>query len=98
MLKHFTEIDGELVELPEASEKFVNMAQGPAVPADDNALDKDRVGFTHPNLHRRVKGDRTIGDSEHLPREYSLSIRGVDSYRTTESFIHDEESILREEP
>lgn len=98
MLKHFTEVDGKVIELPESSAKFVNITQGPAILADDKAIEKDKVGFTNPNLHRRVKEDRTVGDKEYLPREYNLSIQGVDSYRTTESFIHDEESELREEP
>lgn len=80
------------------SKEFVPITQGPAKLADDTALQKDNVGFTYPNLHRRICKQRTVGQDECAPREYRLSIQGVDSYRTTESFVHDEESTSREEP
>ena len=74
------------------------MTQGPAVLADEEARQKDEKGITHPNLHRRIKSDRTIGEGEYLPREYTLSVQGVDSYRSTKTFMHDEESTLVEIP
>lgn len=74
------------------------MTQGPAVFADDEALQKDEQGLTHPNLHRRIKTNKTVGEDEYLPREYELSVRGVDSYRSTKTFIHDEESTTTETP
>lgn len=80
------------------SKEFIKMTQGPAVIADEEALQKDKQGFTHPNLHRRVKSDRTIGEDEYLPREYQLSVQGVDSYRSTRTFVHDEESTTSETP
>ena len=80
------------------SDRFIQMTQGPAVLADAEALQKDENGFTHPNLHRRIKVDRPLGEDEHLPREYALAVYGVDSYRTTESFVHDEESTTEETP
>lgn len=80
------------------SQEFIKLTQGPAVLADEGALQKDRQGFTHPNLHRRIKVDRTIGESEYLPREYELSVQGVDSYRLTKTFVHDEESTHSEAP
>ena len=71
---------------------------------DQLAYEKDQdVGFTHPNLHRRiVRQDPPETENplnkELAPREYTLQIHGVDSYRTTEIFVHDEESITTEIP
>ena len=80
------------------SKEFIRMTQGPAVLADGEALQKDEQGFTHPNLHRRIKVNTTVGEDEYLPREYELSVHGVDSYRSTKTFIHDEESTQVETP
>lgn len=80
------------------SSEFIKMAQGPAVLADEEALQKDAKGLTHPNLHRRIKIDKTVGEEEYLPREYKLSVQGVDSYRSTKTFVHDEESTTTETP
>lgn len=80
------------------SKKFIKVTQGPAVLADSVALKKDKDGFTNPNLHRRIKVKKTTGKDEYLPREYELSVRGVDSYRSTKMFIHDEESTTTETP
>lgn len=74
------------------------MTQGPAVLADEEALKKDEQGLTHPNLHRRIKTDTTTGEQEYLPREYTLSVHGVDSYRSTKTFLHNEESTTTETP
>lgn len=97
MLKHFIETSEGLIELEEASPEFIKMAQGPAILADEKALSKDKQGLTHPNLHRRIKTNTTIGE-EDLPVDYGLSIQGVDSYRSTIILSHDEESTTRETP
>lgn len=79
------------------SKEFIQITQGPAVLADETALQKDEQGFTHPNLHRRVDAT-TIVPHEVAIREYDLAVRGVSSYRTTTSFTHDEESHTAEAP
>ena len=80
------------------SKDFIPLTQGPAVLADEEALNKDRTGYTHPNLHRRIRTDRSKGEGEYLPREYNLSVRGVNSYRGTEMFMHNEEATDTEVP
>lgn len=79
------------------SKEFIQITQGPAVLADETALQKDEQGFTHPNLHRRVDITTAVAP-EVANREYDLAIRGVSSYRTTTSFTHDEEATTTEMP
>ena len=75
------------------------MGQGPAVLASEDDLIRDEVGFTHPNLHRRIDPQEPSADSkEYHPRDYSLGIYSVNSHRTTESHYHDEETDLDEIP
>lgn len=64
------------------------MAQGNAVPLTEEDQQRDDVGFTNPNLHRRV--DPQPVEGEYQLREYDLFVNGTDSYRTTESFLRDE--------
>lgn len=79
--------------------KYPKLGQGPATIADDESLAKDDLGFTHPNLHRRVDASEPNPESgEVSPREYSFGIYGVDSYRTTKVNTHDEESTTCEIP
>lgn len=83
-------------------------AQGPATLADNDAINKDKLGFTHPNLHRRIESDRPIHSyldaesgleiSEIKPRDYQIGVYGTDSYRTTTKYVHDEESTEVEIP
>lgn len=84
-------------------EKYPVMGQGPAVPADEEALAKDELGFTNPNLHRRVDPQEPpVADNplnqEIAPRGYQISIQNLRSYRTTQINVHDEESIDCEIP
>lgn len=80
------------------AEKLV-MAQGLAEPIEDNSAeaDKDEVGFTNPNLHRRMKTELEKPDDV-LDMEISLRVQGVESYRTTSYTVHDEESTTCEIP
>lgn len=79
--------------------EFPKTAQGAAVPADSEALEKDEIGFTNPNLHRRVDPQPPAPDSgEVAPRDYILSVQGVNSYRTEIIYTHDEESTTCEIP
>ena len=105
MLKHFTEVEiiedektvVKTVEVSQPSSSFVSITQGPAEIADEESLKKDKRGITHPNLHRRIETDKVVGE-EVSPREYKLAIHGVDSYRLTRTFVHDEESTTSELP
>lgn len=79
------------------------VGQGPAVPASEDDLARDELGFTNPNLHRRVDPQEPpiaedARDQEVAPRGYQLNIQGVRSYRTTQINVHDEESIYNETP
>lgn len=68
--------------------------QGLAVIASEDDLVKDAIGYTNPNLHRRVAtSPGGVGS-----RNYKLSICGTESYRTVETVTHDEESITSEIP
>jgi hypothetical protein len=71
---------------------------------DPAAYNKDiNVGFTNPNLHRRIdpkeppEAENPL-DQELAPREYSLEIHGTNSYRTTTITVHDEDSTTSEIP
>ena len=67
-----------------------------ATPKDE---EKDLLGFTAPDLHRRVYDDTPTDPSEALPRKYTFGILdGVNSYRMEERFYHDEESTTCEIP
>lgn len=67
--------------------------QTPAKPADREALIKDQNGYTHPNLHRRIDPQEPPKESDELlPRDYSIGIYGLNSYRTTTFNYHDDAS------
>lgn len=76
------------------------MAQGPAKPATPEEIAKETdPGKTTPNLHRRIDNECTpVADDELAPDQYSLSVGGVSSYRTTTHTIHDEDSETSEIP
>lgn len=78
--------------------EFIPITQGRAVPASEEDLKKDELGITRPDLHRRIKSETSKEGDEYLPREYSISVQGVDSYRYTQSFLHDEDSTTSEIP
>lgn len=77
---------------------FPGLTQGPATLATEEDIKKDEGIYTHPDLHRRIKTDTSQPEGEVSPRKYEISVNGVDSYRTTTSYTHDEESVTREEP
>ena len=97
--QHLTYIDAEGNEKP-----YPYMNHFTTV-VDDDSIEKrrDNIGFTNPNLHRRVDPqDPEVADNplnqEIEPRTYNLQIQGVHSYRTTELHVHDENSIDSEIP
>ncbi|MCM1226422.1 MAG: hypothetical protein NC320_03225 [Clostridium sp.] len=52
---------------------------------------RDKAGFTHPNLHRK----KSVNTEN---RNISVGIYGLDSYRTTETVVHNENSRDSEIP
>lgn len=82
--------------------KYPKLGEGPASLASESDLARDELGFTNKNLHRRVdpKEPKTVDkyNQELAPREYTLSIHDVYSYRTTNVIVHDEEQTDIEIP
>ena len=102
----------------------IKMAQGQAKLATEEDLQRDAVGITNPNLHRRIdqdlsfiteeavlstEEDEIIGTNndecigvpvraEGGKSEYTLTVSGVNSFRTTNHIIHDEDSTTEEVP
>lgn len=75
------------------------MGQGPAVELTTEEEYKDsEIGFTNPNLHRRVDPKSPTDPQEIKSREYNLGIYGTESYRTTTVYLHDEDSETSEIP
>lgn len=92
----YTDNDGKI-------KKYPHMADGNARLANEEDLARDKLGFTNPNLHRRINPQEpVIADNplnqELEPRRYTLSVHGVYSYRTTELTVHDEEQEYLEIP
>jgi len=78
---------------------YPKTGSGPAVPATDADLARDAIGYTNPNLHRRIDPQEPLPESEELaPREYVLAIQTVNSYRTMRINYHDENSQTTEIP
>lgn len=83
--------------------QYPRVGQGPAVVASEEDMRRDALGFTNPNLHRRVDPQPPpIADDprnqEVAPRSYQLNIMNVHSIRTTGINVHDEDSIDSEIP
>lgn len=75
-------------------DKMPKKGQGNAKPLSENESNKDRLGFTHPNLHRRINSPGTKDlNSGILDKKYNLGIYGNDSYRTTRTVTHDEDDF-----
>ena len=82
---------------------YPRIAEGNATLANENDLERDELGFTNKNLHRRVDPQEPVEAENPLnqeiePRRYILSIHGFNSYRTTELVVHDEEQTDLEIP
>jgi len=72
-----------------------------AAPANEShiVIEYSSSGYTYPNLHRRIDNKSTpLQEGEVAPDTYNLTVSGVNSYRTTESFYHDEDSTTSEIP
>ena len=74
-------------------DNYPQTAQGQAKLATEADLEKDEIGITDPNLHRRIDDESTpLHPGEVVPDSYTLSVGGVNSYRTTDHHVHDESS------
>ncbi len=78
--------------------EFPKTGQGPAKIANEKDLQRDKTGFTNPNLHRRTDPKQSKDEKELKPRQYEFEIQDVNSYRTTMIIIHDEETDKPELP
>lgn len=72
------------------------MASGNMKPLSDEDQARDDLGFTNPNLHRRI--DPSQPEGEYAPRDYSLFVNGTNSYRLTESYDYEDEENPDEIP
>lgn len=85
--------------MPNPSITDLVMAQGPATtPLTVDEQAKDDIGYTNPNLHRRVDPQQPTDPDKVKPDSYQLGIYGTNSYRTTTTYYHDEESTTCEIP
>ena len=75
-------------------------ARGAMKPCSEEDIQRDQLGFTNPNLHRRVDNEIAPTDPKEVrPRTYEIGVwDGVNSYRTEEVYYHDEESTTSEIP
>lgn len=99
---HFYE-DYTYVDNDGVVRSYPRTGQGPAKLATDEDIQRDDLGFTSKNLHRRIDPKDPIQsdnpyNQELQPRQYTLSINGVNSYRTTTVIVHDEEQTDIEIP
>lgn len=79
--------------------EFPNTSRKTATPLTDKEKALDRHGLTNPDLYRRVDGDREIRYPDEVKqRNYSFTVVGDNSYRTTKTFIQDENSDISEVP
>ena len=92
------------VEIPSTDYTFdeeTNAITFAVAPADNSKIIVTYTcnGKTTPNLHRRIDNECTpVADDELAPDQYSLTVGGISSYRTTAHTIHDEESTTTEIP
>lgn len=102
---------------------YPKFAQGQAKPATAENIQKDIIGITDPNLHRRIYTESKpveemlsteddfvlaidddfmlssiVDEPVETPYTYTLSVQGVNSYRTTQTKVHDESSTESEIP
>lgn len=75
-------------------EYYKKLAHGEMQPATEVDLLKDRIGFTNPNLHRRIETE-----TEAEQEKYTIGVYDRQhSYRTVDYSTHDEESTTCEIP
>ena len=79
---------------------FPRMGQGPGYFIDPASEEQvlDDIGFTNPNLHRRIDPQEPTTEGAVAPNSYSIGIYGKNSHRTVKLHLHDEESTTSETP
>lgn len=77
--------------MPDYRDRLLRTAQGEAKPQTPEDQARDKVGFTHPNLHRVTDPKQKDNPYEVEPRKYRISVQGTDGYLTTEIITHTEE-------
>lgn len=110
-------VDADGIPLPDQYVVQI-MGQGPSIKiaelsedseysdiTDEVAVEKDKLGYTNLNLHRRIENPAhdpvdadNILNQEIAPRNYRVGIMNVNSYRTITKTVHDENSVESEIP
>lgn len=68
-------------------------------PLDSDDILRDKLGYTNPNLHRRLEPQPPKdGSGEVAPRDYQIAKIAMNSYRTVVFHYHDEDSTTSEIP
>lgn len=100
--------DPESTGLGELKFPTPQIGQGPADPISPGSLEakNNEHGYTHPDLHRTIDPAdpqnlseaelESISPGELEPRQYSVGIYGLNSFRTTHKIVHTEEEFIRE--
>ena len=82
--------------------EFPRTAQGEAKKASPSDMKIESTGYTNPNLHRRIESDPELSESDIadgiIAKSYSVHVSNLNSYRTIELSVHDEESEIDEIP
>lgn len=68
--------------------EFEEIGQDTSRKINDLEKRRDDIGFTNPNLHRRIDVKMPENSEELVPREYRLQINQYNSYRTTHVITH----------
>lgn len=77
--------------------RFANKQSPKLIEAGSIEEERDEIGYTNPNLHRRI--DPQTQTSPILsPNTYSFTIQNNQSYRLTHIHTHDEDSTTSEIP
>lgn len=118
-VKTYTDLDGNTFTYPtlgippvDSDPPIYDSAVAQPLTSEDAA--RDKLGFTNPNLHRRLDNKdhsdsastmKVTPKSQSIPkgaeldlRNYTLQIHKVNSYRTVEYILHDEDSTTSEIP
>lgn len=65
------------------------IGQGPAQPATEAEISFDELGYTTPNLHRRIDSRLDDQDTEEItPKDYKFTIQGLNSHRYSRKTFH----------
>lgn len=80
----------------DADMNSLNLGHSPAKVATFEDIMKDNIGYTNMNLHRRIdQRDLAERKDGEVIEEYTVSINGVNSYRTT--FVNTQDDSATED-